>query len=76
MVKTENHFTETNKEKENTTQFIQRRIIEKIQDMSKGSGLPTLTCVQCDEPMLIITNSKQSFLFECSFCNQKALLEL
>jgi len=61
--------------KDNRVQFMQRRMVEKIERMAHTFGLPKLTCIECDESMLIIANNQKTYLAQCSRCNFSVLID-
>ncbi len=65
-----------NERRDNRVQFAQRRMVEKIEKMAHNYGLPKLTCIECDESMLIIANNQKTYLAQCSCCNFSVLIDL
>jgi len=60
---------------DNKTQFIQRRILERIQKISEYKDVaPKITCFECDEIMSIIATNEESSLARCNVCNHSTLV--
>ena len=75
MKKTKAVRLDNNDRTDNRTQFVQRRMVEKIQKITQSEGLPKITCVECDEAMLIIGKNQETCLAKCHNCNHTTLIE-
>ncbi len=60
--------------KDNRTQFIQNRILAKMESAKTTQDVADVTCLSCDELMRIISNNEQSILSECPICGIRVVV--
>jgi len=63
-----------NERKDNRTQFIQNRILAKMESAKTNQDVADVTCLSCDELMRIISNNEQSILSECPICGIRVVI--